>query len=312
MLETLDMLLGIGVVWLTIAISVRIYAKIRPGKIISVKAIVILGTLLFVTALLTYVVNTVCAGLLHSACAGSKALAAFPLLIMGLFVAPTGVLSVYRWYLMSRLRQQSASGGPDVRRTFHPPAVANWMTVMLSVAAVVVLSGRAGLWPPIMYLVANGYSQESVRLLLDLGFSPETADVCGRKPLLFAALTRNGSLVQLLLEYGTDPNQTDSYDTFSRPPLWLAALNGDLWTAELLIEKGAKVDGIGTGLPLVIACNKGHMEMVRLLVAKGAQVNSRDVGGTPISAAAEAKRTDIMQFLIEKGADYYGKDLRPN
>jgi ankyrin repeat protein len=220
-------------------------------------------------------------------------------------------LFMCRWYHVSRMHRKSVPEDPEAARSFRLAATTTWITAILSVGIVVVLSGRAGLWPPIMYVVTKNFSEQQVRRLLELGFSPEAADVCGRKPVVFAALNRNRSLVQLLLEYGANPNQTDNEDN-PPPPLWWAAYHKDLGTAQLLIEKGANVNGVAGRIPLMEAARHGDMEMVRLLIDKGAQVNSRNPHGTPLSSAAKANRIDVMRFLMEKGADIEGKSLGMN
>jgi ankyrin repeat protein len=309
MFEPIDILLGIGVEWMAIAVSILILNKMRPGRTISTKAIVILGAILLLIALVSYFVVLIASGLGHSACAGRQTRAAFPLLLTGLFAVPTAFLFMYRWYHASRMRLQGVPDDPEAGRSFRLAATTTLITAILSIGIVVALSGRAGLWPPLMYAVSKNFSEQKVRRLLELGFSPEAADLCGRKPLVFAALIQNRSLVRLLLDYGANPNQTDNEDD-PPPALWWAAFRGDVGTAELLIDKGANVEGVGSRFPLMAASLNGHLEMVRLLIDRGAQVNSRNVHGTPLSHAAEANRIEVMRFLMEKGADVDGKDDR--
>jgi ankyrin repeat protein len=114
--------------------------------------------------------------------------------------------------------------------------------------------------------------------------------------------------VKLLLEFGANPNQIDDEDD-PPPPLWWAAFNRDLGIAQVLIDNGAKAEGVGGRSPLMEASRNGDMEMVKLLIGKGAHVNSRNAHGTPLSSAAAADKIDAIQFLIEKGADLEGKDL---
>lgn len=308
MFEPTEMLLGIGIEWLAIAGGMLVFNVMRPGRIISIKAMVILGTVLLLVTLVGYFVILVASGLGHSACAGRQTRAAFPLLFTGLFAAPTVVLSMYRWYQISRMRSRSAPGDPEAARSCRSAETATSIAIILSVALVVALSGRAGLWPPVMYAVSRGLPEQQVTRLLELGFSPEAADVCGRKPLVFAVLTRNKPLVRILLDFGANPNQTNNEDD-PPPPLWWAAFRGALEPAKLLIDKGANVNGVGSRIPLMAASHGGNLELVKLLVDKGAQVNARNAHGTPLSAAAEADRTDIMRFLMEKGADIEGKDV---
>lgn len=311
MFEPTEMLLGIGIEWLVVAGGMLIFSRMRPGRIISIKAIVILGTVLLVLTIAGYFVILVASGLGHSACGGRQTRAAYPLLFTGLFAAPTVVLSLYRWYQICRMRSRSAPGDPAAARSYRSTETAASIAIILSVVSVVALSGRAGLWPPVMYAVSRGLPEHHVKRLLELGFSPESADLCGRKPLVFAALTRNKPLVRILLDFGANPNQTNNEDN-PPPPLWWAAFRGDLEPAKLLIDKGANVDGVGTRLPLMAASRNGHLEMVKLLVEREAQVNARNVHGTPLSFAAKADRTDIMRFLMEKGADIEGKDVSVN
>lgn len=308
MFEPTDILLGIGVEWLAIAVSMLIFNRMRPGGIISTKAIVIVGSLLLLIAWISYFLVLIGSGLGHSACAGRQIRAAFPLLLAGLFAVPTAFMFMYRWYKVSGIRLKSASEDPAAGRTFRLAATTTRITAILSIGIVVVLSGRAGLWPPIMYAVSKNFSEQQVRRLLELGFSPEAADICGRKPLVFAALIQNRSLVRLLLDYGANPNQTDNEDD-PPPPLWWAAYHRDLGTAQLLIDKGANANGVAGRLPLMEAARHGDMEMVRLLIDQGAQVNSRNPHGTPLSYAAKANRIDVMRFLMDKGADIEGKSL---
>ena len=309
MFEPTDILLGIVTEWFVIAVGMLILQRMRPKRIISVKAIVILGILLLLVALVGHFVVSLTAGLGHSPCAMRKAGAAFPLLLVGLCAAPIAFLSFYRWYRLSRTRQQKALEETNSGRDIHLAKTALWISAVLSIGLIVVLAGRAGLQPPLMYAVSQKFSEQKVKRLLELGFSPEAIDVCGRRPLVFAAITKNLSLVRLLLDYGANPNQT--YNEENPPPaLWWAALHGDVGTAELLLDRGANVDGVGTRYPLMAASRNGHLEMAKLLVERGAQVNARNVHGTPLSFAAETNRVETMRFLLENGADVNGKDDR--
>ncbi|MFH1116583.1 MAG: ankyrin repeat domain-containing protein [Pseudomonadota bacterium] len=309
MFEPTDILLGIVIEWFVIAVGTLTFNKMRPERIISVKAIVILGTLLLLVALVGHFLVSLTAGLGHSPCAMRKAGASFPPMLAGLFAAPTALLFLYRRYRVSRTRRQEAPEDTNSGRDVHQAKTALWVTALLSIGLVVVLTARAGLWPPLMYAVSQKFSEQKVERLLELGASPEAADLCGRKPLGFAAMIRNRSLVRLLLDHGADPNQTFNEED-PPPALWWAALHGDVGIAELLIDKGANVDGVGSRFPLMAASRNGHLEMARLLVEKGALVNARNVHGTPLSFAAEADRLEVMRFLLEKGANVDGKDDR--
>jgi ankyrin repeat protein len=133
-----------------------------------------------------------------------------------------------------------------------------------------------------------------------------------------------------------------NYNTDYGTPLYIAAENGKTDAAEILIRKGARVDGItknywGELTPLYAAAKAGrkdmvdyllakgadvnakterkftalhiaahgnHTEIVDLLIAKGAQVNARsDLGLTPLYSAAENGRLDAARLLVAKGAE---------
>lgn len=57
--------------------------------------------------------------------------------------------------------------------------------------------------------------------------------------------------------------------------------------------------------PLQHVCHNGHFEMAQLLLDKGAKVNytNRKDGYTPLMFAAISSRKDIVRLLLERGAD---------
>jgi len=84
-------------------------------------------------------------------------------------------------------------------------------------------------------------------------------------------------------------------------------------TIKLMIESGAdieQVDPQGVSL-LDEAIVSGSLELVRYLVEeKGMDVNrtQRQSGFTPLMQAAAYGYTDIVDFLLEKGADIHARD----
>ena len=91
----------------------------------------------------------------------------------------------------------------------------------------------------------------------------------------------------------------------SQLPLNLAVQEGHKEIVELIIAKGTDVNakgGIGGGTPLHRAAMEGHNEIAELLIAKGANVNAKGGigGGTPLHRAATK---EIVELLITKGAD---------
>ena len=77
---------------------------------------------------------------------------------------------------------------------------------------------------------------------------------------------------------------------------------GELETAKLLLDRGARLDADATGSSdLSIAAGQGDQEMVGLLLAHGADPNY-DKGRSALTAALLAQKPQIVRRLIEAGA----------
>lgn len=130
---------------------------------------------------------------------------------------------------------------------------------------------------------------QSVKTLVSLGADPNSQDkYAGSSPLMEAAdiiLTDKGDYgsnpkyLKLLLEHGGDPNSE---------------------------QKGERPPGYNVRLtPLLNACGTGHLDYVKLLVDAGADVKYVNRESTPLfKAAFSPTPTEVVIYLIEKGADY--------
>jgi ankyrin repeat protein len=155
---------------------------------------------------------------------------------------------------------------------------------------------------PLMYGAALG-SPESMRLLLDAGADPNTANAFGATPLMWCA--GDAVKIRLLLSKGA---KVDARSQLGRTPLLIAAAyDGATEAARLLIENGADVnvrDKAGISV-LEQAASSNHIELVRLLLLKGAHVNTADESGfTALMAAADNgdRNADMVKLLLEHGA----------
>ena len=148
----------------------------------------------------------------------------------------------------------------------------------------------------------------------------------GGKFLLGASGNKNDIQgVQDLLELGSDVNAKDDYTWTS---LHLAAWNGNLEVAKLLVQHGAEIDaktnytgigifvdfdetmndltqGLNQSTPLHFAARNGHLEIVKLLIQHGANLTATNVyydndwKHTPADLAAQKGHFEVVDFLLQ-------------
>jgi ankyrin repeat protein len=98
-----------------------------------------------------------------------------------------------------------------------------------------------------------------------------------------------------------------------------AADDGDLERVQELLRAGASADArgsdINTETALMRAAARGHLEIVRTLLAHGAAVDARHVGRGELRgrtalmfAVANSRKVEVIQFLLDRGADVSVKD----
>lgn len=127
-------------------------------------------------------------------------------------------------------------------------------------------------------------------------------DKYGSTPLMHAALYSDAEMMTLLIDRGAEVNVSNRDGVTAL--MWGA---GEIDKVRLLLEKGAKVD-VQTELgrsPLLIASTyTSNVEVVRLLMESGAKPTGIDnFGETPLTSAAKRGDTQIVEALIQAGAD---------
>jgi len=121
--------------------------------------------------------------------------------------------------------------------------------------------------------------------------------------LIVAALVGDITWISKHLEDGISVNKKiDNKFT----PLLVAAKEGHIKTAELLIAQGADVD---LKLPIIGAIKRNQIGMVETLIDKGANINLKGSDGrTPLHFAARKGLKNIAALLINQGANVNEKD----
>lgn len=154
-----------------------------------------------------------------------------------------------------------------------------------------------------LHEAANSGNPKVVQLLLSLS-DIEAEGMDNWKPLHYASCAGNPETVKILLDRRADVNSRNKWGDM---PLHVAAKNR-AEAVKTLITAGADVNAIQHNgeTPLHIACRSINLykEAVKALIDAGADVNARDNSGeTPIIVAYGFKRIEIVQFLIDAGAD---------
>jgi ankyrin repeat protein len=177
---------------------------------------------------------------------------------------------------------------------------------------------------PLWTASLNG-SDEMVRRLLKAGADPNAALLAGETPVMVAARTGNPSVLEQLLAKGANPNARGGR---GQTALMWAVSEKHPEAVKVLIAHGADVHARssvwnevmavpphgyldynraiphGGDTALMFAARAGDVASAGLLVAAGANVNDTDAWGVSATTmAAHAGYRDVVEFLLEHGAD---------
>ena len=153
---------------------------------------------------------------------------------------------------------------------------------------------------PLVIASVHGYDK-IVKYLLDKGV--EKQDLI--PPLFIAINLDHFEVVKLLVERDRAiVNEETTLDGFQQQtPLMLATQKGNLQIVKLLLENGASVDKQEEVLtPLMFASNRGDLEIVKLLLENGANVDKESNGFTALFFASQNGHLEIVKLLLENGA----------
>ncbi|TWW65029.1 Ankyrin repeat and SOCS box protein 13 [Takifugu flavidus] len=177
---------------------------------------------------------------------------------------------------------------------------------------------------------------ECVQLLLEAGAQVDARNVDGSTPLCDACSAGSLECVKLLLEHGAKANTALTSRTAS--PLHEACMGGNADCVKLLIavDAGLEAYDLYYGTPLHVACANDDINCVKVLLnagesrrddtcpkmsnsciltfdltfapTPGAKVNAARLHETPLHHAAKNMRVEMIEILVEFGANVYARD----
>jgi ankyrin repeat protein len=155
-----------------------------------------------------------------------------------------------------------------------------------------------------LHLACRGVHVEVVKYLVDKGADVNAGDSSKTVPLHSLAVRNNTEAIRLLLAKGA---VIDAKDYGGHTALHYAAMSDAADAAALLIEKGADIESRDDyeRTPLLLcARERGGPNTTRVLLQAGAVVNARDkFQDTPLNLAAWRGKTEVVDMLLDEGAD---------
>lgn len=109
----------------------------------------------------------------------------------------------------------------------------------------------------------------------------------------------------------TDPQAVRTKDSQGFTALHHAAVGGHVETVQMLLEKGAMLEWVGSRgeSALYLAASKGHADVVKVLLEAGADPNRASATQTtPLHKAAMEGDLATVNLLLEAGADVKAED----
>jgi ankyrin repeat protein len=149
---------------------------------------------------------------------------------------------------------------------------------------------------PILFAVYNGHA-DVAQLLVEHGARPSFGEAC--------ALGDTESALQML---DADPSLLDSFSDDGFPAVGLAVFFRHPDLARVLIERGAGVNASSRNAfrvaPVHAAAATRDAEIMQLLIDHGADVNARQqLGYTALHTAAQLGDQIMLDLLLAAGAD---------
>ena len=124
-------------------------------------------------------------------------------------------------------------------------------------------------------------------------------------PLFIAAAHNHRSVLDMLIRKGANVHAKDTF--LQETALHEAAHHGHIKIARVLLDNGINIDeqDINGNTPLSLAAVNGKLEISKLLISKGASTELN----APLYRAVNANQIEIVEILLNNGANIDGKDF---
>jgi uncharacterized protein len=177
---------------------------------------------------------------------------------------------------------------------------------------------------PLWTASLNG-SEAMVRQLLDAGANPNAALLAGETPVMVASRSGKPLIVEQLIAKGANVNAHGArgqtalmWAVSQKHPEVVKVLlahaadvhaRSDAWSQVMAVEPHGYLPynrsiPAGSETALMFAARVGDLASAKMLVAAGANVNDADAWGVSATTlAAHSGYTELVEFLLEKGAD---------
>lgn len=144
---------------------------------------------------------------------------------------------------------------------------------------------------------------EAVKKFLDAGADPNAVISPGISALQMAYVKQNTVIGQTLIDAGADVNYMCKMTYCQNPLIVVAALNNKIDFVRLLAENGADVNSMGSrkATALIASSCQGHTDVVTFLLEKGADAAIK--GGyfnqTALDRAKANNHSDVISLLTK-------------
>jgi len=154
-----------------------------------------------------------------------------------------------------------------------------------------------------MEALRNGELRAFTKIVREHPEAVNRSGTGGFTPLMYAVLYGDSNSVRLLLEHGADPNLRNA----SKASALMYAVD-DPDKTRLLLDRGAdanaRSDEGQTSLLIAVLGHANASAVVRLLLDHGADVKmTSPTGGTVLAAAGFSGNQELLELLMERGAE---------